>query len=141
MLDISLDFTPAMIGQAWDDLITHEMLWSCVRCFDHAWDDLITYEMLWSRMRWFDHVWDALITHEMIWSRGYVPRSVLLSWFYNFGPFSDFFKMSVYVEVLITLDWSHNHFFRYLSPGVSLFRLKISFHQAFCSFFWHFLFF
>ena len=101
MLATSLDFTPAMIGQLWDDLITYEMLWSLVRCSDH--EDMF-------------------------------PK-VLLSLFYVL--FLIFLKMSVCVEV-ITLDCSHNHFFKYLSLGVSLFRLKIGFHQAFCWFFWYF---
>ena len=46
---------------------------------------------------------------------------VLLSLFYVL--FLIFLKMSVCVEV-ITLDCSHNHFFKYLSLGVSLFMLK-----------------
>ena len=41
------------------------------------------------------------------------------------------FKMSVCVEV-ITLDCFHNHFFNYLSLGVSLFMLK---HRLSLSFF------
>ena len=101
-------------------------------------------------MRWFEDgscliTWMCFLRLPIL---GLTWIFIILWFFYfslrcqcNFGPFSDFYELNVYVEILNTLDWYYLHFFRYLTPGVSLFRLKISFHQPLYSFFWHFLFF
>ena len=72
-------------------------------------------------MRWFEDV-SCLIMWICFQRRSILGLTwlfiILWSFYFsskcqnNFGPFSDFLKnMSVYVKVLNTLDWSHNHFF------------------------------
>ena len=42
----------------------------------------------------------------------------------NFGPFSDFYELNVYVEILNTLDWYYLHFFQISDPWCVPFQVK-----------------
>ena len=100
-------------------------------------------------MRWFEDV-SCLITWICFQRRSILGLTwlfiILWSFYFsskcqnNFGPFSDFLKISVYVKVLNTLDWSHNHFFWLSDHWCVHFQVKNKLSPTTLFIFWYFLF-